>query len=67
MGFDLNRIRKYVLRFENSCVIGIYNCTFDERELFIYQCRTECSGYLLRKRVWRDLLTEYNSIASVYK
>jgi hypothetical protein len=67
VGFDINRIRKYVLRFENSCVIGIYNCTFDERALFIYQCKTECTGYFLRKRNWRDLLNEYSNIASVLK
>jgi hypothetical protein len=29
IGFDINKIRKYVLRFESNYVIGAYDCTFN--------------------------------------
>jgi zinc protease len=32
-------------------VIGAYNCTFSERSLFVYRCRTDCQGYYIRKNV----------------
>lgn len=67
MGYDINRIRKYVLRFEHMSVIGIFNCTFDERAMFVYQCKSECTGYFLRKRIWRSLLNDYHALSSVLK
>ena len=29
IGFDINRLRKYVLRFDSNYVIGAYHCTFN--------------------------------------
>ena len=49
IGFEINKIRKYVLRYENNHVVGTYNGIFDERSMFIVMCKTECSGYFIRK------------------
>jgi len=48
-------------------VIGIFNCTFDVRAMFIYMCKTKCTGYYLRKRTLRKLLKEYSSIANMIR
>ncbi len=42
IGFDINKIRRFVLRFQNYFEIGAYNCTFIERSQFVYKCKTDC-------------------------
>ena len=42
IGFDINKIRRYVLRFDSNYVIGAYDCTFNQKSLFVYKCKTEC-------------------------
>lgn len=63
VGYDINKIRKYVYRYESKYVIGAkvftYNCTFNERSLFVYRCKTNCKGYYIRKNVWKQLLDSH--------
>ena len=56
IGFEINKIRKFVIRLKNDYEIGAYNCTFNERSSFVYKCRTDCHGYFLRKNTWKELL-----------
>ena len=56
IGFEINKIKKFVFRYNSNFVIGAYNCTFNQRSLFIYKCKTRCQGYYLRKNLWKDLL-----------
>lgn len=57
IGYELNRQRKFVLRYSDKKVaIGAYNCSFNTRSLFIYRCKTETSGYFIRKCAWMELL-----------
>jgi hypothetical protein len=42
IGFEINRIKKFVFRYNSNFVIGAYNCTFNQRSLFIYKCKTQC-------------------------
>ena len=65
IGFAINKIKKYALRFESKYVLGAYNCTFNERSMFIYKCKTGCSGYYLRKNTWKNLLGEYPIIQEI--
>lgn len=65
IGFAINKIKKYALRFESKYVLGAYNCAFNERSMFIYKCKTECSGYYLRKNTWKNLLDEYPIIQEI--
>lgn len=59
VGYDINKIRKYVYRYESKYVTGAYNCTFNERSLFVYRCKTNCKGYYIRKNVWKQLLDSH--------
>ena len=65
VGFDINKIRKYVYRYESKYVIGEYNCTFNERSLYVYRCKTDCNGYYIRKIVWKQMLDAYPSIKEI--
>jgi hypothetical protein len=52
IGYEINRVKKYVLRFKDSNVIGAYQCTFNKRSMFIYKTVTVCKGYSIRKVNW---------------
>lgn len=49
VGFEINKLKKYVLRFTDKVVVGAYNCTFRLRAIFCYRCKTDCEGYSIRK------------------
>ena len=36
VGYELNKNKRFVVRFQDQCVIGAYNCTFNVRSMFIY-------------------------------
>ena len=55
LGYQINKIKKHVLRFDCNFEIGAYNCTFNERSSFIYKSRMQCSCYYLRKYIWKEL------------
>ena len=52
IGYEINRVKKYVLRFKDSGVIGAYQCTFNKRSNFIYKTVSICQGYSIRKNSW---------------
>uniref|UniRef100_A0A7S3J0T5 Uncharacterized protein n=1 Tax=Strombidium inclinatum TaxID=197538 RepID=A0A7S3J0T5_9SPIT len=67
VGFEVNKIKKWVLRFFNKTMVGAYNCTFSIRSVFCYKCNSECEGYSIRKSNWLNILNEFPDIASVIK
>ena len=36
VGFEINRVMQFVLRQENSIMIGIYNISFNARSKFVF-------------------------------
>ena len=40
IGFEMNRIQNFVLRYKDSNVIGAYGVTFNQRTLFVYKTVT---------------------------
>lgn len=67
VGFEINRIQKFVLRFANKVIIGGYNCTFNKKTLFVYKSKTDVSGYMLRKQIWLQLMNEYGQISEYFR
>ena len=49
IGYELNKKKKYVLRYYDKSLIGAYNCTFNIRAIFCYRAKTDCSGFSIRK------------------
>ena len=49
IGYELNKSRKFVVRYTDKTVVGAYNCSFNKRSMFIFRCKTECKGYFIRK------------------
>lgn len=67
IGYELNKTKKFVIRYTDKTVVGGYNCTFSKKAIFVYKCRTECEGYTIRKKYWIDMLDEYEDIAVYVK
>ena len=67
VGYEINRVKKFVLRFQNSNVIGAFACTFNKRSVFIYKTISLCHGYFIRKLEWQNILSENESIGEIIK
>jgi hypothetical protein len=67
IGFEINKTRKFVIRFDKSHMQGAYNCIFDERSMFIVMCKTECSGYFIRKHKWKSVLKEFPDVRDQFQ
>lgn len=67
IGYELNKARKFVIRYQDKTVIGGYNCTFNKKAIFVYKCRSECEGYTIRKKYWLEILETYENIAGYVK
>lgn len=64
IGFEMNRIQTFVLRFKDSNVIGAYGVTFNKRTLFVYKTVTACQGFFIRRNAWRNLIKEHVEISN---
>lgn len=69
VGYEINKKKKFVIRYSNATVIGGYNCTFDKRAIFCYRTKTLCEGYSVRKKNWMALISEdeFPSISKTLK
>jgi hypothetical protein len=69
IGFEINRIPKYVLRLGAGGVVGIFNITFNKKTMFMYRVKHRFVGYTIRKDNWKSLLgnPEYQEITSNVK
>ena len=64
IGYEINRIKKYVLRFKGINVIGAYDCTFNKRSTFVYKTISVCKGYSIRKHKWKAICQSNQELSS---
>jgi len=55
IGYEINRIVKYKIRFRGSVIIGGFECSFNRRSQAMYKANTESNGYMIRKNNWKDI------------
>ena len=67
IGYQMNKQRRYVVRYENKTMIGAYNCTCNMRIIFCYRARTDCEGYTIRKEAWVRLLNQHQEVGDLIK
>ena len=67
IGYEINRMKKYCLRYIDCCIIGGYGVTFNQRASCLYQAKTNCSGFFVRKPNWVSILDENPEIAARIK
>ena len=50
-----------------GAIVGAYNCCFQKRSLFLYKCKSNVQGYILRKSHWCELIDDFAEIADILK
>lgn len=69
IGFEINRITKFIFRLHKGGVVGAYNMTFNTKTMFFYQVKQTFTGLTIRKDNWNNLMNneEYIDITSYIK
>ena len=62
--YEINKIRKYCIRYKDKCVVGGYGATFNQRSAFIYTTLTDIHGLSITKQNWNELLEENEDVAA---
>ena len=52
VGYEINKQKRYCIKFSDCLVIGAYEVQFDKRSSHIYTALTNCEGLFLRKISW---------------
>jgi len=65
VGYEINKVKKYCIRYQDRCVIGAYGVAFNNRSCCIYTALTNVHGYFIRKEKWADLCDENEEIAQI--
>lgn len=67
IGYDFNGEKKFPIRYKNTNVIGAYGLTFNKRSQFIYRTVTNCSGWFIRRRPWREIMGKHEQVTDEFK
>ena len=67
IGFELNKVNRYCLQFNDKCIIGAFGATFNQRAAFIYKSMSPIEGFFIRKEAWQNALEENDSIGRSMK
>lgn len=63
IGYEVNNKKKFCIKYNDSFVIGAYECTFNKRSVFIYKANTIIEGLFIRKCKWNQLMLEFNDVS----
>jgi len=58
VGYEINKIKRIVLHFANSYVIGAFYATFNQRSDFVFSSTSEMESYFIRRYKWLEILEE---------
>jgi hypothetical protein len=67
IGYEVNKKKKFVIRYIDKTLIGAFNCTFNIRAIFCYLAKTDCEGFMIRKVDWMQILNDSPVIGEVVK
>ena len=67
VGFEVNKKHKFIIKYENKCIIGAFGISFGQRSRYIYKTLSICKGYFIRKQKWFEILMEKPEISKVLK
>lgn len=64
VGFEISKVKKYCLKYKNSCMIGAFELTFNQKSEFVFTALTDCTGFFIRREKWYELLTEHKDVSA---
>ena len=57
IGFEVNKQKRFAIRYTDRTLIGAYNCTFNIRAIFCYRATSDCEGFSIRKARWAKIIS----------
>ena len=67
IGYEINKVRKYCTTKTDSCVIGAFGVTFNQRAAYIYTAVTQCQGFFIRRANWIRNNKKFAEVGNVMK
>ena len=67
VGYEINKVKKYCLQFQDTCVIGAYNVVFNQKSVFVYASLTKVKGFTIRKDKWMEIMGEFPKLELGFK
>jgi len=52
------------IKFPKEKIIGAYEMTLNRRTEYVYKTLDHCQGFFIRRRNWKNLLTDHEAITS---
>ena len=65
LGYEINKQKRYCVKYSDNIVIGAYGITFNMRAPFIYTCLSNIEGFFIRKINWVELINKHTAIAKI--
>jgi hypothetical protein len=60
LGYDINRVTKYVTRLTGSLQLGCFECSYNRRCQLIYKASRSCDyAHFIRKKTWLAIGNEF--------
>ena len=56
VGYEINKVKKYCMKYRDKCIIGDYGVTFNQRSPLLYTALTDIHALSIRKEVWFEVL-----------
>ena len=67
VGYDINKQKRYCLKFLEKFVVGAYELSFNQRSQVIYTSLTQIHGYSIRRSNWHIIMNEDPLIVNAFK
>lgn len=67
VGYDINKQKRYCLKFLEKFVVGSYELSFNQRSQVIYTSLTHIHGYSIRRSNWFIIMNEDPLIINAFK
>ena len=65
VGYEINKVKKYCIKFKNNCVINAFGATFSQKSEYVYAALTDIHGFCIRLENWIEILVENPHISSI--
>lgn len=67
LGYEIQKQKRYCVKYTNNIVIGAFGITFNMRAAFVYTCISQIEGFFIRKLNWLTMISRHSSIAKILK
>jgi hypothetical protein len=57
LGYEINKQKKYCIKYLSGCIIGAFGCTFNQRSIYVAYANSNCDCSFIRKTNWQKILS----------